>query len=218
MSEKSMITDTDWEDDAGDFVDADALNEHANEHLDLDGHVDATEAHGSDGNVAGLNDVSDIQESADVMHDETTGGTVDDAHHVRPAAGDHLTEDAENNFNVASVPEHSDSDHDATVPSFDDDVTEFSGAGGTAGQAVVVDTDDETLIYDDVNGGNGGLEYTNEDLTTVSGSTVGESRATDDGTNTPSGHAELCLWVDRDGAGDTAWQIVGTETYIEVAE
>ena len=64
----------------------------------------------------------------------------------------------------------------------------------------------------------GGLQVTNTDLTTVAGGTVGVSQATDDGTNTPSGHAELCLWVDRDGAGDTAWQIVGTETYIEVTE
>ena len=63
----------------------------------------------------------------------------------------------------------------------------------------------------------GGLQVSNVDLSTVTGDTVGVSRATDDGTNTPSGHAELCLWVDRDGAGDTAWQIVGTETYIEVS-
>lgn len=64
-----------------------------------------------------------------------------------------------------------------------------------------------------------GLEYWNEDLSeNAFGSIVGVSRATDDGTNTPSGHAELCLWVDRDGEGDTAWQIVGTETYIESEE
>lgn len=67
------------------------------------------------------------------------------------------------------------------------------------------------------NDGTAGLQATNTDLSTVTGNTVGVSRATDDGTNTPSGHAELCLWVDRSGNGDTAWQIIGTETYIEVA-
>ena len=60
------------------------------------------------------------------------------------------------------------------------------------------------------------FQATNTDLSTVAGETVGASLATDDGTNTPSGHAEVCLWVDRDGNGDTAWQVIGSETYIEV--
>ena len=84
--------------------------------------------------------------------------------------------------------------------------------------------DEATLYHWDADAGEwavafgrgAGLEYENTDLSTVTGSTPGVSRATDDGTNTPSGHAELCLWVDRDGDGDMAWQIVGTETYIKV--
>lgn len=42
---------------------------------------------------------TDIQSSSDIDHDSTTGGTDSDAHHIRPSAGNYIT-DSSNTFNV----------------------------------------------------------------------------------------------------------------------